>query len=87
MQIVASIRHNGCSAPIYVAQCSRIPWGTSEAIRLAQRELPNERERIFAGPDIDNVTARDEGGHFSSAGLQQAAELWYQVLCADTTRG
>jgi hypothetical protein len=80
LRIVAFIRDAGITAPIYVAQCSRIPWGVSEPIRLAQQQLADAALGILAGPDIDSITERDASGHFNAIGLQQAAKLWHETL-------
>lgn len=79
LEIAAAIRRMGLAAPIYVAQCTRTPEGLNEPIRQAQRDLAGYPD-IKAGPDIDSVTERTADGHLNVAGLQQAAELWYQVL-------
>ena len=79
LSIAAVIRRMGLAAPIYVAQCTRTPEGLNEPIRQAQRDLAGYPD-IKAGPDIDSVTERTADGHLNVAGLQQAAELWYQAL-------
>jgi hypothetical protein len=77
-----AIRSAGVEAPIYVAQCTICCNDANETIRAAQRRVVNPAAGILPGPDIDLI-GRDErydGCHLSAAGLQRAAELWYEAL-------
>jgi hypothetical protein len=77
-----AIRSAGIEAPIYVAQCTICCNDPNETIRAAQRRVVNRAAGILPGPDIDLI-GRDErydGCHLSGAGLQHAAELWYEAL-------
>ena len=80
-----AIRARGVDAPIYVARatrCAKTP--PSEAIGKAQRALVNPADGIRAGPDLDQLGFADryDGCHFSTEGLDRAAELWLRALAA-----
>jgi hypothetical protein len=84
--MVDAIRAAGVEAPIYVAQCTICCNDPNEKIRAAQRRVVNPSAGILPGPDIDLI-GRDErydGCHLSAAGLQHAAELWYEALSQPT---
>ena len=81
--IVAAIRAEGCSAPIYIANATRCGSIVSSDIRTAQRRLADGRT-ILAGPDTDAISHSDDraadGVHMSASGLDKHAELWFQIL-------
>jgi hypothetical protein len=81
-EIVDVIRVGGVLAPIYVAQCTVCCSGPNEVIRSAQREVRSQARGVFAGPDLDTIgpEKRWDGCHFSAAGLQEAAQLWFDCL-------
>jgi len=86
--MVAGLRQHSMSAPIIVAQCTVCCSAPNERIRAAQRAVVAPSAGVFAGPDVDLI-GRDErwdGCHFSTAGLEKAAELWFRIVCADATR-
>jgi hypothetical protein len=71
--------------PVFVAQCTVCENGdhafsNHAAIRAGQRLLVNPAKQIYAGPDLDRVTERFDGCHFSAAGLDRGARLWYDCL-------
>lgn len=81
--MVASIRALGVNAPIYVARttrCAKIR--PSEVLANAQSALVNPASGIRAGPDLDTLgfAERYDGCHFSTEGLDRAAELWLAAL-------
>lgn len=82
-EMAASIRKEGCRAPIYVAAASRgagrLPV---HSLNRAQRELVSPRDGIFPGPDTDRLgyAHRYDGTHFSREGIERVAELWFQSL-------
>jgi len=81
--MVASIRGLGVDAPIYVARATRCAKvRPSDEIGNAQSGLADSAAGIFAGPDLDALGLADryDGCHFSSEGLDHAAELWLGVL-------
>jgi lysophospholipase L1-like esterase len=83
MDMVASIRRHGVTAPIYVSvatRCQKVR--AQEEIRQAQQELVDMDEGIYAGPDTDTLdwSYRYDGCHFSDEGLERCAELWLEKL-------
>jgi lysophospholipase L1-like esterase len=82
-EMVASLRREGCSAPIYVAIATR-GSGRKPAINLrtAQQDLVDVSAGIFPGPDTDilGYEYRYDGTHFSEKGIERVAELWFQSL-------
>jgi hypothetical protein len=87
-EMVATLRQYAVSAPILVAQCTVCCSAPNERIRAAQRAVVAPSAGVFAGPDMD-VIGRDErwdGCHFSTAGLEKAAELWLRAICAHASR-
>jgi Carbohydrate esterase, sialic acid-specific acetylesterase len=87
-EMVATLRQYAVSAPILVAQCTVCCSAPNERVREAQRAVVAPSAGVFAGPDMD-IIGRDErwdGCHFSTAGLEKAAELWFRVVSAHATR-
>ena len=82
MAMVAAIRAAGVGAPIYVAQCTICRNDPNEKIRSAQRQVVDPAAGILSGPDIDRIepNERYDGCHLSAAGLQSAAQMWYEAL-------
>jgi len=81
--MLASIRGLGVDAPIYVARATRCAKvHPSDELRNAQDALANPVAGVLAGPDLDTLglAERYDGCHFSSEGLERAAELWLAVL-------
>lgn len=84
--LLDAIRARGIKAPIYVARASRCGrYHPNDEIRRAQLELVDNRAGILAGPDTDSLdfSARYDGCHFSSEGLERAAELWLQSIVSE----
>ena len=84
LAMLASIRREGVTAPIYVSIATRGPAGTLGHIQDAQRSLVDPAAGILPGPDTDVLgddlrTPRDVD-HFSTEGLQRAAELWADAV-------
>ncbi len=81
--LIASIRSHGVDAPMYVAMSTRCgrtrPNGS---IRQAQSAVVDGEAGILPGPDTDSLglAERYDGCHFSTEGLDRAAELWLQVI-------
>jgi Carbohydrate esterase, sialic acid-specific acetylesterase len=87
-EMVVALRQYAISAPIFVAQGTACGGASSDRIRVAQRAVVAPSAGIFAGPDVD-VIGQDErwdGCHFSTAGLEKAAQLWFGVVCAHANR-
>lgn len=85
-----SIRAAGVDAPIFVARttiCGK--HAGSDELRAAQGSLADPARGIRAGPDTDTLgrALRYDGCHFSTDGLDRAAELWQQALAAAGTNG
>jgi hypothetical protein len=81
--MIASIRGIGVDAPIYVARTTRCAKvRPSDDVGNAQSGLANPAAGIFAGPDLDKLGLADryDGCHFSSEGLEHAAELWLRAI-------
>jgi hypothetical protein len=86
-EMVATLRQYAVSAPIFVAQCTVCCSAPNERIRVAQRAVVAPSAGVFAGPDVD-IIGRDErwdGCHFSTVGLEKAAELWFRAVSAHAT--
>lgn len=82
-QIVASLRQQGITAPIYVCVSSRCQKQKPHSqVRQAQQEVVNVVQGIYAGPDTDALgyAYRYDGCHFSDEGLEKVADLWMQKL-------
>jgi hypothetical protein len=83
LAMLAAIRQLGVDAPIYVATASRCgKMRASDEVRHAQTALIDPAAGILAGPDTDALGLADryDGCHFSSEGLEKAAELWWQAI-------
>ena len=82
--IIDAIRAAGANAPIYVAQSTICRSDPNPKIREAQRQLVDPAAGILPGPDLDliGLGERYDGCHFSRAGLDRAAALWCDALCA-----
>ena len=85
--MVKAARLYGMEAPIFVAQCSVCCAGPNETIRAAQRSVVDPTRGIYAGPDTDTIglDERFDGCHFSVAGLDKAAQLWFDVITQNIT--
>ena len=80
--MLATIREQGVTAPIYVSlvtQCGAMP---DKTIREAQSGLVDPARRILAGPDTDALgdEFQMQRCHFSDSGLARAATLWFDKL-------
>jgi len=81
--MLASIRGLGVDAPIYVARATRCAKvHPSDEIANAQSALADPAAGILPGPDLDTLGLADryDGCHFSTEGLERAAELWLGAL-------
>jgi hypothetical protein len=81
--MIRSLREQGVDAPIYVSiatRCGRVH--PNESIRQAQRAVIDPSAGILTGPDTDTLgfAQRYDGCHFSTEGLDAAAELWLQAI-------
>jgi len=81
--MLASIRGLGVDAPIYVARATRCAKvHPSDEIANAQSALADPAAGILPGPDLDTLGLADryDGCHFSTEGLERAAELCLGAL-------
>jgi hypothetical protein len=73
----------GITAPVFPAVASICNDLGSDAIRSAQRALPEHIGRVHPGPDTDalsDMRDRFDYCHFSERGLQAHAALWKEVI-------
>ena len=82
VSVTRGIRQLGIDAPIYVAQCTLCCNEPNEIIRAAQRSVVDSSQRVLAAPDFDTIGRehRWDGCHFSTSGLDMAAEMWLGAL-------
>ena len=88
--MLKSIREMGVDAPIYVARATRCGKTRPSAdIGDAQAALVDVASKVHAGPDLDQLGFGDryDGCHFSTEGLDRAAELWLAALQAAAGSG
>jgi hypothetical protein len=82
-QMLDGMRGEGVDAPVYVAVASACGHGGSDAVRAAQREIPNRFANTHPGPntdEIDRLRWRRDGCHFSAEGLELHAKAWAEAL-------
>ena len=84
---IAELRRGGVFSPVFVAlaticEVGEPPYRNRDAIRRAQKQIPDPARGIFPGPDADLVSLdeRFDRCHFSSDGAQHCAELWAETL-------
>jgi hypothetical protein len=89
LTMLQSIREAGIDAPIFVATstlCANAehPFHNRDAIRAAQQGLAAAADAILPGPDTDSIGVehRRDGCHFSTSGLDLAAQAWFEALVA-----
>lgn len=83
--MLAGIRRLGIDAPIYVARTTRCAKvRSSDEIGDAQGSLVNAAAGVLAGPDLDSLGFGDryDGCHFSTEGMERAADLWLSAIKA-----
>lgn len=84
LDMLSSMRQNGIKAPIYIALSSRYGRQTSREVIDAQKQLSEENDDIFEGPNtdiIDRLEERTEDGQrFTEIGLEKHANAWLKVL-------
>lgn len=85
-RLVQALRELGVTAPIYICVATRFAeLSGHEPLRSAQRELARD-PGIELGPDTDTLGLeyRYDGAHFSTAGLDRFADLWFRCLLCPT---
>ena len=80
--VADTIRAASRDTTIYVAQCTICRNAPNPLVRAAQRIVVDPSRRIFAGPDLDVIGIEDRWDkcHFSTTGLDRAAELWLTAI-------
>jgi hypothetical protein len=81
--VIASVRRLGVEAPFLVAVASYCYGRSSQEVVAAQRAAVDPARGIHAGANTDRLlgaTLRFDDCHFSTAGLDQAADLWLDAL-------
>ena len=84
--VLRVLRGYGQEAPVYVSLASYSPLvagGICSEVRRGQVEFINENPGVLAGPDTDSLISeayRYDGVHFSDAGLDVFAELWFKAI-------
>jgi hypothetical protein len=88
LAMLAGIRAAGVEAPVYVSRATYRFAEMNAGVWAAQRDLANEEEGIFAGPDTDALgrAYRRDDVHFSGAGLEAFADLWMEALKIEKPR-
>jgi lysophospholipase L1-like esterase len=83
--VLTVLRERGIAAPILVALSTRCRNDGSEEVRKALRIAAQSEPGVAIGPDLDVLTGslREDGCHFSAAGLEMAAELWSRAILAE----
>ncbi len=82
-QLVSSLRDYGIDAPVFPAVATICNNLGSDAVRDAQRLLPELLPGVYPGANTDTLTHfqyRPDNCHFSEAGLEAHAELWAETL-------
>jgi len=82
--VADTIRAATHDSAIYVAQCTICRNAPNDIVRAAQRKVVDPSYKIFAGPDLDAIGIEDRWDecHFSTTGLNRAAELWLTAITA-----
>jgi lysophospholipase L1-like esterase len=89
--LIASLRHSGVAAPIFVAiesgfcDAAATPAKPGNPIAEAQKRIIAAQEGVYFGADTDAVNApsdRYDGCHMSGSGARKLAKLWAQAIIA-----
>ena len=83
-QMVTRARAAGMAGKIFCAIQSRQTSTNNATIRAAQAACVNNGAGIYAGPDVDAITAGryGDGTHLDTAGLASATTAWLAALAA-----
>lgn len=88
-RMLGAIRSANVKAPVFVAQSTQCGRSlANETIRSAQARIASTTDGVYPGPDTDQLgrALRYDGCHFSSDGLEKAAELWHQAIARVTPK-
>jgi hypothetical protein len=82
--LIALLRREGVNAPILAGMSTRCRNNGSENVRTALKAVSLKDPTVRLGADTDVLTGqyRLDGCHFSSAGLNAAADLWLPIIAA-----
>jgi lysophospholipase L1-like esterase len=89
--LIASLRHSGIEAPIFVAiesgfcDAAATPAKPGNPIAEAQRRIIATQEGVYLGADMDAVNApsdRYDGCHMTGSGARKLAKLWTAAIAA-----
>ncbi len=82
LEMLTGIRQQRIEAPIYISQATFCRGQQDPQLRRAQRDLVDPDWGIRLGPNTDvlDLCYRHDGCHFSTEGLERAADLWLQAL-------
>lgn len=82
LEIVSSLRSYGIKAPVFICQSTYSYGNSDHFIREVQKDLANNHEMIFEGPDSDSIACRYryDGVHFSKEGLEILSDLWLEKI-------
>jgi lysophospholipase L1-like esterase len=89
--LIASLRHNGIAAPIFVAiesgfcDTAATPAKPGNPIAEAQKRIIATQEGVYFGADTDAINApsdRYDGCHLSGSGARKLAKRWTQAITA-----
>ncbi len=81
--MLRGIRELGVDAPVFVSVASRCgQYGPNNDIQGAQSNLVNHDQRIWAGPNTDNLgnEFRHDTCHLNAAGQNATANIWLAIL-------
>lgn len=81
--LVGALREYGIDAPIYPAIATICGNDGNQAVRIAQRSLPDLLSGVRLGPNTDSITGesyRYDTCHFTHLGIEQHAKLWVNAL-------
>lgn len=94
-KILSIFREYGQDAPMYVCIASYNPMASkkdgyiSKSIRQGQMEFINENRGVLLGPDTDSLVSKEyryDGVHFSTAGLESFAKLWFNAIVLNSEK-
>lgn len=86
---LSGLRELGIDAPVYAAVATACGGPGHDALRSAQRALPERYPELKPGPDtdaLDRLEHRHDACHFSDTGLDAHARLWLDAVWHEAER-
>ena len=89
--LIASLRHSGVAAPIFVAiesgfcDAAATPAKPDNAVAEAQKRVISTQENVYFGADMDALDApsdRYDGCHMTGSGARKLAKSWTRAISA-----